>query len=99
MADMQTVIEQAVRTSLAPVNIGSVHVVLGHDIDDEEAIFVTVNLPPSTPFVGGEKYLEAMTSVSAALLNIGDKRYPYVSLHYEGELDADEGERSGERSQ
>ncbi|HEX4768857.1 MAG TPA: hypothetical protein VH414_21540 [Lichenihabitans sp.] len=99
MPDVNTVIEQAVRTSLAPVDVASVHIVLGHDVDDDEAIFVTVNLPPSTPLVGGEKYLEAMASVSAALLQMGDKRYPYVSLHYEGELDADEGGRSGERSQ
>ena len=90
--DLQAAIENAVKRSLAPAPLQAVDIELGHDSDDDEALFVTVTLPAGTPLVGGEKYAAAMIAVSNLLLDAGDQRIPYVRLHHVGELEPDEGE-------
>ncbi len=90
--DVRPVIENAVRSALPLVPIERIEIEERLDHADEEAFYILVELPPETPRIGGAKYLAAMTGVSNALLGIGERRFPYVRLHYLGEEDADEGE-------
>ena len=95
--DLQAVIERAVRSALQPMRVDMIDVEERQDSIDEDAVYITVNLPPSTPLLGGEKYLSAMTAVSDALLEAGDRRFPYLRLHHEGEdmaVEPDRGEAS-----
>ncbi len=90
---LQASIEQAVRTSLAPVPFRSVAIEHGHDDYAEGALFIPVMVPPRSPLAGGRRYMDAMAAVSDILVDAGDGRIPYVRLHHTGEPDADEGER------
>ncbi|WP_237476758.1 hypothetical protein [Lichenibacterium dinghuense] len=92
MEDVQHVIEAAVHAALGPMSINGVDVVFGHDQDDEEAYYVAIEVPHSTPRLGGERLLSAMTGVNDALIAAGERRFAYVKFRYLGEEAADEGE-------
>lgn len=88
--DPRPVIERTLRAALHLVPVDAIDIASGRDHADEEALFIVVELPPSTPLVGGEKYLAAMTGVSDALLKLGDSRFPYIRLDHVEEQDAQE---------
>lgn len=92
MADVQHVIEEAVHAALGPTSISGVDVVFGHDQGDEEAYYVAIQVPQSTPRLGGETLLSAMTGVNDALIAAGERRFAYVKFRYLGEESVDEGE-------
>lgn len=92
MTDVQQIIEQAVHATLGAVTIGGVDVVFGRDQDDEEAFHVAIEVPQSTPRLGGERLLSAITGVNEALAAAGERRFAYVKFRYLGEEEADEGE-------
>ena len=83
--DLQTVIEHAVRTALAPVAVDAVHVAARPDHSEEDALYVTATLPEGTPLVGGKRYVDAMTALSHALMAAGEYRFPYLRLDRVGE--------------
>lgn len=72
MADVRPIIEGAVRAALGAVMTERIDVVFGHDHHDEEAFFVAIEIPPSTPRLGGKRLLSAMTAVNAALVAAGE---------------------------
>ena len=90
--ELERIIETAVRKALHPVSVESVAVEHRRDSADEEALYVVVTLPTGTPSVGGRRYMGAMT-VSDALIEIGEQRFPYVRLNRAGEEMADESNR------
>ena len=92
MADVEHIIEEAVHAALEPTSIVGIDVVFGHDHDDEEAYYVAIEVPPSTPRLGGERLLSAMTGVNDALAAAGERRFAYVKFRYPGEEAPDEGE-------
>ena len=92
MTDVQHIIDGAVHAALGSTSIGEIDVVFGHDQDDEEAYYVAIEVPHSTPRLGGERLLSAMTSVNDALAAAGERRFAYVKFRYADEEAADEGE-------
>lgn len=89
-------IDKTVRRALDSINVRTVDVEIVHDEQDSETYFITVNLPPETPLIGGAKYLDTMVKVSDALLAIGDPRFPRIRLHHEGEEMAEEPDHPGD---
>lgn len=92
--DIKAVIGTAVQAALGSIPVEAIEIEQRLDSVDEDALYITVTLPPSTPLLGGKTYLGAMTAVSDALLGIGDRRFPYLRLHHAGEETAMESERS-----
>lgn len=90
MADVQHIIEEAVHATLGAVTIGGIDVVFGHDQGDAEAYYVAIEVPRSTPRLGGERLLSAMTGINDALAAAGDRRFAYVKFRYLGAEDVDE---------
>ena len=91
--DLDNVIESAVRKALDPIPVEAITVEQRLDSGDEEALYVAVTLPIGTPLVGGQRYIATMTAVSAALIAIGEQRFPYVRLNRVGEEVAEESDR------
>jgi hypothetical protein len=52
------------------------------DHDGEEALFIDAILKPNSPLVDADAYSGALGALSDALLKIGDRRFPYLSLHH-----------------
>ena len=90
--DVQLVIEGAVHAAPPSVAIEKVETTFGHDHNDEEAWFVTVEVPPSTEQLGGDRLLKTMVRVNDALLAADERRFACVLFRYLGEENAGEGD-------
>lgn len=87
-SDLASAIETAVKSTLAPIHVLSVGVIEGEDYDDNDVLFVTINLSAEAGRIPGEQMLKAMSAVSETLLKSGDQREPYFKSVREGELAA-----------
>lgn len=88
---IRSTIEGALHAALKPIVFETIEIVSGHDHADEEALFIVVELPSSTPPIDGDRYLSTVTGVSDALLAIGERRFPYVKLRRLDSEGSDEG--------
>lgn len=86
MVALKSVIDHAVRERLAPVVVEDVLVDPRRDSNDEDAIFVTVEVASETPVLQGDTMIAAMVAVSDALQEHGETRFPYLMVHRAGEL-------------
>lgn len=86
MVALKSVIDHAVRARLAPVVVEDVLVDPRRDSNDEDAIFVTVEVAPETPVLPGDMTIATMVAVSDALQEHGETRFPYLMIHRAGEL-------------
>lgn len=86
MMALKSVIDHAVRARLAPVVVEDVLVDPRRDSNDEDAIFVTVEVASETPVLEGDTMIATMVAVSDALQEHGETRFPYLMIHRAGEL-------------
>lgn len=91
------VTEQVLARLLADRGLDRVDVRSGVDHDGEPALFITAIFAPGSRRIGGEAANRSLASVSSALLDHGEARFPYLTNRYpddEKPEDAPPGRRS-----
>jgi hypothetical protein len=78
-------IEDALRATLGSHGLDTIEVRAEEDHDGEPSLFIDAILKPNTPLIEAEVYNEAHRVVSDALLNSGDRRFPYLFLRHPDE--------------
>lgn len=83
MAEALTnVIDAALRKALGRYGFEHADVQFRNDHEGEPALFITADLAPGAPFVEPMVSDEAHRLVSEALLDLGEKRFPYLYIRH-----------------
>jgi hypothetical protein len=76
------VIDEALRKMLGRYGFEHADVQFREDHDGEPALFNTADLAPGAPFIEANVSDEAHRLVSEALLERGEKRFPYLYIRH-----------------
>lgn len=80
--DLTRIIDDVLRTKLGPHGFDHAEVKEGADHAGEDALFIDAFLKPNSALVGGRVANEAHGAVSDALLERGERRFPYFLIRY-----------------
>jgi hypothetical protein len=75
-------IEDVLRQELGPHGLDHVEVKADEDHAGDPALFITAVLKPNTQLIGAKIYSDAHKALNDALLNEGERRFPYLFLRH-----------------